>query len=462
MEAKAKTPTTLKYFKFLNLLGQGNFSEVWRVQNVKTKDFYAMKIINNDQIQKQPKVLDLLESEIHILKSLNNENVVKLYDNFFEDNRHYLLMEFCNGVDFERYVKSKPKKTISEDEAIIFLKQMTNGFKALQKQKAMHRDFKLANVLIHEGVFKIGDLGFSKQAETAKTALGTALYMAPEVMKFQRYNNKIDLWSLGICLYEMLMGTVPFKGSNEKELLTKMMLNRIDFNVNGKETVSSEFQDLIKRMLAPNPLKRIDWNDVYNHKILRPNYEERKEPLNIKILYLKNIIYFHAKILDDGHYLMKNNNGIYIYFILSKRMLFLSKGFSEDEKEIYEAYFDYLLAEILKYETFNNPLYDTLKGEFNKDWKDVNNLLFKEILLDYCLGGEFWIKNYLEEKKEEEAKMFVIHLIELVDCFKFKDSLNFNPDEESGFNFEKYNFELSSQSSDDLIKLFNSKINNLF
>jgi len=184
--------------------------------------------------------------------------------------------------------------------------------------------------------------------------------------------------------------------------------------------------------------------------------------LNIKILYLKNIIYFHAKILDDGHYLMKNNNGIYIYFILSKRMLFLSKGFSEDEKEIYEAYFDYLLAEILKYETFNNPLYDTLKGEFNKDWKDVNNLLFKEILLDYCLGGEFWIKNYLEEKKEEEAKMFVIHLIELVDCFKFKDSLNFNPDEESGFNFEKYNFELSSQSSDDLIKLFNSKINNLF
>jgi len=601
-----KTNAKLKDYLFLNRIGVGNYSEVWKAVEVATKNVCAIKMLDNQQIQNQPKVLELLKSEIRILKSINSENVVRLYDSFFEQNHYYLVMEYCDGGDVERFVKSKPTRTISEAEALIFFKQMLNGFQALHKEKVMHRDFKLANVLIHDGILKIADLGFSKQAEVADTALGTAAYMAPEILQFEKYNNKIDIWSLGVCLYEMVMGKIPFKGYNEKDLLAKIMFNKIDFQVKGIET-SLEFQDLIKNMLIPDPMKRINWMDLYNHKILNPkpgendihkpqtkkdldivaqevlfnnnksfyqdgsnldyedtlnillkklnkkkenpseikesdsyemiNSEEKKEKtekepekppkqqkkqdlmeneeqkqnemkekielevveknkslllLENKYLHMKNVISFHARVLNDGYNLIRNKNGIYIYFILSKRLLFLSKEFSEaleqkknifgdlnfdtfskqwsfekiasvfkEEKVIYEVYFDSLLADIQNYETKNNPLYVRLQGEFNKNCENVNDLLFKEILLDYCMSGQIWIEKYMKEKNEQVAKKFAKHLIELVDCFMFQEFFGFNPNEEAGYNFEKYMGGIEKEAFNDLIKLLNEKINNL-
>ena len=171
-----KTNAKLKDYLFLNRIGVGNYSEVWKAVEVATKNVCAIKMLDNQQIQNQPKVLELLKSEIRILKSINSENVVRLYDSFFEQNHYYLVMEYCDGGDVERFVKSKPTRTISEAEALIFFKQMLNGFQALHKEKVMHRDFKLANVLIHDGILKIADLGFSKQAEVADTALGSPPY----------------------------------------------------------------------------------------------------------------------------------------------------------------------------------------------------------------------------------------------------------------------------------------------
>lgn len=115
-----------------------------------------------------------------MLKSCKNENVIKFVDSFRTDNHLYIATEFCNGGDLEHYLQAK--KIIPEDEATIFLKQILNGFKGLHEVGAMHRDFKVANVLLHNNVCKIADLGFAKQMEKkqlARTILGTSLTMAP-------------------------------------------------------------------------------------------------------------------------------------------------------------------------------------------------------------------------------------------------------------------------------------------
>lgn len=452
----------LKGFEFVKLIGSGQFAEVWLAEKCTTKQIFAIKILDNEQIERQPKVKELMQSEVKILKTVKSPNVVKLYEHIFEKGQHLFVMEYCNGGDLAKIIKNRPGRTVPEPDVLEFLRQITNGFKALHKENAMHRDFKLANVLIHNGVFKIADLGFSKQADTAITPLGTSVYMAPEIMKYLRYNNKIDVWSLGVCLYEMLMGSTPFYGENTKDLLGEMMRNIINFE--GGERVSEELKELIRRMLAPNPVRRINWSEIYAHPFITQG-----PPVQIdsRAVYMKNIMYYHAKILDDGYDLMDKHSGIYIYFLLSKRMLFISKEFSDllrpnEEEEIYEMYFDYLLSDIFNYEIFRGPIYDLLKEEFHKDYKDVNSLLLIEIVLNFFCVEQSKIEKLIAQKKNDLAKSIAIHIIELIDIFNFKKSFEFNTDEPDGFDFERHASNMTDMTINELNELLSAKICNLF
>lgn len=575
----------LSAYSFERIIGKGNFAEVWLAVERSNYTMWAIKILNEDQIKSNPKVLELLKSEIKILKGVDSPNVVKLKEDFFEKNKYHLVMEYCQDGDLEKYIKTKPGKCISEIEALGYLKQLLNGFKALHEIKAMHRDFKLANVLINEGILKIADLGFSKQADLARTALGTGVYMAPEIMKYEKYNNKVDIWSLGISLYEMLfgVGVFPFYGADDRALLKNVQENKINFNAGGKK-ISPQTESLIKQMLIVDPAKRIDWIEIYNHnllniqpaqgnellksvgiymksgdmekqhqqvvfqnnkdfykvgknleydneelmkrleyhgendkkekslqkekkndknlkemkkensieeektsekersvekKLLKENLEKlllkKKEALVLlenKYLHWRNIIGEHAKVLGDGYRLITNDNAIFIYFILAKRIMFLAKelfnnlecglnyfedsyfedfkmshafqkirGVFKDEKAIYEAYFESLLVDIKGYNAFSNPLYIKLKEEFNEKIQNVENL-FKEILLDYLFNGQLVVSSYSNENKKAKAKDFVLHLIELSDCYRFRDVFIFNANEEAGFDFDRYQKEL--------------------
>lgn len=105
--------------------------------------------------------MELVKTEINILKTCDNENIVKCYDILQTKVSIFIVMEYCNGLDMEKYVKNK--KYLSEDHAVWYLKQMLNGFKGLHEIGAMHRDFKLPNLLLHDRVCKIADMGFAKQ-----------------------------------------------------------------------------------------------------------------------------------------------------------------------------------------------------------------------------------------------------------------------------------------------------------
>lgn len=153
--------TKVKQYTICQLLGSGVSSNVYLAINNDSGKEVAMKVIPKDYLNKDKKLMELVKTEIYILKTCNNENIVKCYDVFQSALSIFLVLEYCNGLDMEEYIRNK--KYLSEDNAVWFLKQILNGFKGLHEIGAMHRDFKLANLLLHDRICKIADLGFAKQ-----------------------------------------------------------------------------------------------------------------------------------------------------------------------------------------------------------------------------------------------------------------------------------------------------------
>ena len=133
----------------------------------------------------------------------------------------------------------------------------------------MHRDFKLANILKHNGNIKIADFGFSKllgKSDWAETMLGSPLNMAPEVLQGIQYGNKADIWSVGTVFYEMLFARPPFVAKNIIDLIKNIKTKQLKFprHINN---ISPVCEDVLRRMLTVNPKKRISWEELFEHKI---------------------------------------------------------------------------------------------------------------------------------------------------------------------------------------------------
>ena len=137
------------------------------------------------------------------------------------------MLEYCNEGDLSNYLKKK--KFLTEEEAVDILIQILNCFKTLVSNKIMHRDFKLPNILINNGIIKIADFGFSKILEGddsyAETMLGSPLNMAPEILQGFEYNNKCDIWSIGTVFYELLFEKPPYTANHIVELVKNIKAN---------------------------------------------------------------------------------------------------------------------------------------------------------------------------------------------------------------------------------------------
>ena len=217
------------------------------------KQNFAVKIIEKKSLT--PRLFNNLKNEINILAKINSSNVIRLHDIQRTENRFYLIMELCNAGDIEN-LKDLRGGRFNELEARIILRQLVEGFKEIYKQQVMHRDLKLANLLLNLPEYpfdlgikgplkaqrkqqiddllknlditvpgriqvKIADLGFARELnyeDLSETMCGTPLVMAPEVLNGKRYNHKADVWSLGIVFFEMLVGFTPFTGRDKPDL----------------------------------------------------------------------------------------------------------------------------------------------------------------------------------------------------------------------------------------------------
>ncbi|KAN0032371.1 hypothetical protein ACTFIV_006264 [Dictyostelium citrinum] len=181
-------------------------------------------------------------------------------------------MECCEGGDFSKYIRTHKKLT--EERALYFMKQLANGLKFLRQKQIVHRDLKPQNLLLSDEserpILKIGDFGFAKFIDPfslSDTFCGSPLYMAPEILHRKNYTVKADLWSVGIILYEMLVGEPAYNSGSVPDLLNQLQNKKIKL----PSHISSECQNLIYSLLQIDVEKRISWEDFFNHKWLNLN-----------------------------------------------------------------------------------------------------------------------------------------------------------------------------------------------
>lgn len=245
------------------VIGSGQFGDVYKAKRVDAEEYYAVKTIKLDKFTNTPKLHDMTKNEVEILGKINNPNVIKLYKVLKTANNIYLIYELCTGGNLEQLLDIR--KFIPEKEAVDIFRQLLNGCRTIVDLKILHRDFKPSNILFHNGTVKIADFGFCKvlnsSFDATETMVGSPIYMAPEILKGQVYNMKADIYSLGVLFYETLYGVCPFEDTNIPGLLNQISKGNLIFHQ--YNPISKPLEDLIRKMLDPSNVTRIEWEDLF-------------------------------------------------------------------------------------------------------------------------------------------------------------------------------------------------------
>ena len=268
-----KSPYTIKYEK-KSTLGQGAFGIVYKVKNKITKQKYACKKIPKFNI-KSKEDFEKLQKEITLLSKLDHPNIAKIYEAYEDETSIYIIMEYCKGGElYKKMINLLEKGELLTEESIaIILQQVISVISYCHSQNICHRDIKPENILLindsndFNNNIKVIDFGLSIYFKNGinqkmKNSVGTIFYAAPEVIE-GNYNEKCDIWSCGILLYSLLVGTLPFNGRNHKEIANKIKEMKIPFTEEFND-ISNEAKDLIKKMLVKED-ERISADDVLKH-----------------------------------------------------------------------------------------------------------------------------------------------------------------------------------------------------
>nr|CAH8822163.1 unnamed protein product [Trichobilharzia regenti] len=263
-------PNVGKY-KLIRTLGRGNFAKVKLAQHVSTGREVAVKVIDKTQLNQAS--LKKLFREVNIMKMLNHPNIVRLYE-VIESERHvYLVMEYAeNGEVFDHLVSHGRMK---EREARAAFRQIVSAVEYCHQKKIVHRDLKAENLLF-DGFFnvKLADFGFSNLFDGSKkldTFCGSPPYAAPELFQGRKYDGpEVDVWSLGVILYTLVSGSLPFDAQHLKDLQERVLRGkyRVPFYM------STDCEALLRKLLVLNPSKRVTLRNVMSDKWLNIGYED--------------------------------------------------------------------------------------------------------------------------------------------------------------------------------------------
>ena len=267
------------YYELKEVIGKGKFGVVNLGIHRKTQQQVAVKIINKDSI-KTVEDKELVRIEIGILKLCHHPNVVRLLDHLENEDYIFIVMEYIEGGTLGQYFKKK-NFNFSERQASSIMTQIANGVKYLHRYGIVHRDLKPDNIMITQqndyGVIKIMDFGLSKIVSTQEKMVdgyGTLSYVAPEVLLRTPYNKEVDIWSMGVILYYMLCGHLPFKGNKEVIIAEKIVNDDLEFDEEEWEVRSKKVRELISSCLKKEPEERITIDEFLNHpwfkKLMKP------------------------------------------------------------------------------------------------------------------------------------------------------------------------------------------------
>ena len=371
--SKNKNPLT-DIYELEYQLGEGGFGQVYLVRHKKMNLLRAMKvipIISKNEKQKTDK-------EIELLRKLDHPNIVKLFEYFSDDDKYYLITEYCRGGDLFDLIKKK--KRFSELSAAYIMYQIFHALIYCHKvHHLIHRDIKPENIVIFrqnndgEDLYdvKLIDFGISqifiRDNNNEKKVKGSLCYISPEVLKC-KFDEKCDIWSCGVLLYILVIGSYPFNGKDKSEIINNILHGNYSFPKGFIENASPEIRDLITQCLQVDPSIRISAKKALNHPFFKL-YEIKEFFLHVSAAFLNKTI-----------------NNIQKY---------------ETKNSLQELTFTYLVHNYPN----QNQIY-LINRIFNKFNKNSDGKLTKEELKEGLLKYLFKGKNTGEEPEKEVNNIF--------------------------------------------------------
>jgi len=301
---------TLDDFQVLDAkIGEGGFAKVMKVRHTKSKELYACKVLHKKKLLDDKQVVNIF-IERGILIRLRHPFVVSLQYAFQSDEMLFFVMDYCSGGDFFHYLQKNRRFT--ERVTRFYAAEICLSLEALHKYDIIHRDLKPENILLtRDGHLKLTDFGLSKwggnrgkETLRAQTFLGSAPYLAPEILESKTYTKAVDWWAFGVLITEMLMGLPAFWDQN-----TEINYQRIQYeSVSFKKYISRQARSIILDLLEKKPkfrlqesaevkkhefFERTDWDGILNLSVKIPacmdqSEDEEEESNSSEVLYIKH------------------------------------------------------------------------------------------------------------------------------------------------------------------------------
>lgn len=250
----------LSDFEIGRKLGRGKFGRVFCVKEKQTGYICALKCMNKTELVEY-RVENQFQREIEIQSNLLHPNILRLYGYFHDAKRVYLIVEYA--VKGELYKHLQAAGRFDEVKASKYIYQMADALQYLHKKNIIHRDIKPENILVDSnGDIKISDFGWSVHSASRRaTMCGTLDYLPPEMVERKTHDSRVDIWSLGILTYELLVGTPPFEEAGQEE--TYRRICKVDLKV--PSFVPRDAVDLIEKLLRHDPHERMELRRVASH-----------------------------------------------------------------------------------------------------------------------------------------------------------------------------------------------------
>lgn len=252
---------TLNDFEIGRPLGTGKFGRVYLAREKRTHFIVALKVLYKKQLQKHS-VEHQIRREIEIQSHLRHPNILRLYGFFYDSTRIFLVMEFAPNGEIFKILREE--ECFDEETSARYFMKVCNAIIYCHSKQVIHRDIKPENLLIGaNNEIKLADFGWSVHAPSVRrtTLCGTLDYIPPEMIEGHEHDESVDVWSLGVLLYEFLVGSPPFECNEQKETCRKIK----DVDLCFPDTVSPLARDLIQRLLQKDPTNRMPLTEVRLH-----------------------------------------------------------------------------------------------------------------------------------------------------------------------------------------------------
>ncbi len=287
-------------YEIVKTIGEGGMANVYLANDTILNRKVAVKILRGD-LSGDEKFIRRFQREALSVSNLSHPNIVEVYDVGEEDGNHYIVMEYIEGKTLKQLLKKRESLTLTE--VIDIMTQLTDGISHAHESYIIHRDIKPQNIMIQDdGRIKITDFGIAMalnatQLTQTNSVMGSVHYLPPEQASGKSASIKSDIYSLGILMYELLTGSVPFKGDNAVEIALKHMKEKIPSIRKQDPSIPQSVENIILKAAAKNPRNRYDSAKEMHEDLLHCLDEEHANDKKITFEYPENDIDSDAQVV---------------------------------------------------------------------------------------------------------------------------------------------------------------------